>query len=135
MSLPAQCVAGALVSSGKVLLVRRSPFRAYYPSVWDLFGGHVESGESLEDALRREAREELEVELDSCRLLGTVHDPVEHADIHLFVVTAWRGEPVNAAPQEHTEIGWFSAAELPLGPAGLDAYRDLVVEAVTRPEA
>ena len=131
MSLPAQCVAGALMSGGKVLLVKRSPSRAYYPGVWDLFGGHVESGESLEDALRREVHEELGVELDSFRLFGTVHDPAEQADIHVFVVTAWRGEPINAAPQEHTEIGWFSAAELPPSP-GLDAYRDLVVGAITR---
>ena len=122
------------MSSGKVLLVRRSPFRAYYPGVWDLFGGHVEDGESSEDALRREAREELGVELDSFRLLGTVHDPAERADIHVFVVTAWRGEPINAAPQEHTEIGWFPAVELPLSP-GLDAYRNLVVGATTRSEA
>ena len=48
----ARCVAGAMLSSGQVLLVRRSPQRRRYPDVWDLFGGHVEAGESLEEALR-----------------------------------------------------------------------------------
>ena len=31
----------------------------FYPGVWDLFGGHIEGKESPEDALRREAMEEL----------------------------------------------------------------------------
>ena len=57
----ARCVAGALVRDGKVLLVQRSPQVRHYPGVWDLMGGHVEGDESLEDALRREALEELQV--------------------------------------------------------------------------
>ena len=50
-----------------------------------------------EDALRREAMEELQVELESFHLLGTIHDPVEPAEIMVFAVTAWKGEPINAA--------------------------------------
>ncbi|MCY4448013.1 MAG: NUDIX hydrolase [Chloroflexi bacterium] len=125
----ARCVAGAIISSGEVLLVRRSPAARYYPDVWDLFGGHVEAGESLEEALRREAREELGIEIESFLPLGTVHDPVEPADITIFAVTAWRGESVNAAPNEHSDIRWFSLAELP-DFSGLEAYRRLVVEAL-----
>ena len=118
-----------MVRSGKVLLVRRSPHARHYPDVWDLFGGHVEAGESLEEALRREAREELGVEVDSFYPLGTVHDPVEPADITIFAVDAWRGAPFNAAPDEHSAIGWFSADELPHS-SGLEAYRRLVVQAL-----
>ncbi len=118
-----------MVSHGRVLLVRRSPDARYYPDVWDLFGGHVEAGESLEEALRREAREELGVEVESFHSLGTVYDPVEPAEITVFVVVAWRGEPVNAAPNEHSEIGWFSPGELPES-SGLEAYRRLVIEAL-----
>ena len=124
-----RCVAGALLTDGKVLLVRRSPAARYYPDVWDLFGGHVEAGESLDEALRREAREELGVEIASFHPLGTVHDPVEPADITIFAVTAWRGEPANAAPDEHSEIGWFSPGELP-DSSGLEAYRRLVMQAL-----
>lgn len=127
----ARCVAGAIVSDGKVLLVRRSPHVRHYPDVWDLFGGHVEAGESLDEALRREAREELGVEVDLFHPLGTVYDPVEPADITIFAVTAWREEPFNAAPDEHSAIGWFSADELP-DSSGLEAYRRLVVQALAR---
>ena len=125
----AKCVTGALIRDGKVLLVKRSPEMRFYPDVWDLFGGHVESGESSEDALLREAMEELQVEIESFHLLGTIHDPVEPAEIMVFAVTAWKGEPINAAPDEHTQIGWFPADGLPCSD-GLDAYRELVVEAI-----
>lgn len=56
--LTAICVAGAVVRGGKVLLVHRSPSARYYPDAWDLFGGRVNSGETLAEALRHEAREE-----------------------------------------------------------------------------
>ena len=93
-------------------------------------GGHVEGDESLEDALRREALEELQVAIESFRPIGAIHDPVEPAEITVFVVSRWSGAPVNAAPEEHIEIGWFSADGLP-GSAALDGY-ELVVQALTR---
>ena len=125
----ARCAAGALIRDGNVLLVKRAPWMRFYPDVWDLFGGHIEGEESAEDALRREAMEELRVEIEAFHLLGVHHDPVEPAEIKVFAVTAWNGEPVNAAPDEHTRIGWFAADELPASD-GLDAYRELVVRAM-----
>ena len=128
---PAQitrCVAGALIHDGKILLVRRSPQRRFYPDVWDLFGGHIEGEESAEDALRREALEELRVEIESFRVLGTIHDPVESAEITVFAISEWKGEPVNAAPDEHIEISWFEAERLPCSIA-LDSYGELAIQA------
>ncbi len=123
----ARCVAGALISDGKVLLAKRSQLRWFHPDVWDLFGGPVEGEESAEDALRREAFEELQVEIESFRLLDTVHDPVEPADIMVFAISAWKGEPINAAPEEHSRIGWVPVGELP-NSAVLDVYGGLIVQ-------
>ena len=117
-------VAGALIRHDRVLLVKRSPQSRFYPGIWDLFGGHVEEKESPEDALRREALEELQVEIDSFRRLGSVPDPVEPAEIMVFAVFSWIGEPINAAPNEHSQIGWFEADALP-DYAGLDIHREL----------
>ena len=125
----ARCVTGALVRDGKVLLVKRAPNMRSYPGVWDLFGGHIEGEESPEDALCREAMEELGIEIESFHLLGVIHDPVEPAEVMVFAVTRWVGEPVNAAPDEHTDIGWYSADELPESD-GLDGYREMVVQAI-----
>ena len=122
-------VVGALIRRGRVLLVRRAPTRRFYPDMWDLFGGHVEAGESAEDALRREGREELGVDVESFELLGTDWDPVEQVGYAVFSVSSWSGEPVNAAPHEHTAIGWFSADALPRS-AALDHVRELLVPAM-----
>ena len=94
-----------------------------------MFGGHIEGDESPEGALRREAMEELGIEIESFHPLGSIHDPVEPAEVMVFAVMAWKGEPVNAAPDEHTDIGWYSADELPVSD-GLDAYRGMVVKAI-----
>ena len=125
----ATCVAGAVIKDGGVLLVHRSPSRRFYPDVWDLFGGHVEESECLEEALSREAREELGIKVLALRWLGQVYDSVEPAVVHVYAVSSWEGEPVNAAPEEHTEVRWFGAGELPES-EGLDAYRALVVTAL-----
>ena len=47
---------------GKVLIARRS--KAPFKGVWSLPGGHVEPGESLRDAARRELKEETGIEAD-----------------------------------------------------------------------
>ena len=122
-------VAGAVIKDGRVLLVHRSPSAGVWPDVWDLFGGHVDGTESLEEALRREAREELGIEVLALRRLGQIYDQVEPAVVHVYAVSSWEGEPVNAAPEEHTEVRWFGAGELPKA-EGLEAYRALIMTAL-----
>ena len=56
-------------ADGAVLLCKMPIDRGVYPGQWALPGGGVEPGESLEDALRREIREELSVGLASARPL------------------------------------------------------------------
>ncbi|MFH1559999.1 MAG: NUDIX hydrolase [Chloroflexota bacterium] len=122
-------MAGVVIKGGKVLLVLRASSRKYYPGVWDLCGGHVREAEALEVALRREVYEELGINVKAHRLIGVVHEPVEPADIHLFAISDWDGEPMNIATEEHTEISWFSESALPESNA-LDAYRAEVVKAL-----
>ncbi|MFC4106627.1 NUDIX domain-containing protein [Micromonospora zhanjiangensis] len=56
---PLRC-AGALVvdDDGRIFIQRRSPRRRLFPNCWDIVGGHLEPGESDDDALRREVTEE-----------------------------------------------------------------------------
>ncbi len=72
---------------------RRSPLARFYPDFWDLFDGHVDGGECLEDALRREAREKLGIEVLALKWLGQIYDPVEPAVVHMHAVSSWEGEP------------------------------------------
>ena len=102
----------ALVRRGELLLGHRHPERRWYPDCWDLVGGHVEPGESAEQAVRRECREEIDVDVVELRPLEvTFEDPA--VEPHAFLVTRWRGEPRNAAPDEHDAIRWFTSRELP----------------------
>ena len=125
----ARCVASVLIRNDRVLLVKRLPHRRVYPDLWDLPGGHIEGEESAEEALHREAHEELGIHVADYRKLGTVLDLVEPADIIVFAIAAWRGEPTNAAPDEHSEIDWFTADKLPES-AALDCYRKEILEAM-----
>jgi 8-oxo-dGTP pyrophosphatase MutT (NUDIX family) len=57
-------------ASPLVLLGRREAGRAFYPGVWDVLGGHLEPGETSEQALARELREEVGVTPTAWRYLG-----------------------------------------------------------------
>lgn len=55
--------------AGRVLLCRMAPDRGVFPGLWALPGGGVEPGERIDEALRREVREELGVGLASIERL------------------------------------------------------------------
>ena len=102
---------GVFWDGGKVLLGKRSADRPFYPGVWDLVGGHCEPGESPEETLVREAREELGVTPETWRPLAVLldPDPDKHGEYryYLFLVSEWNGTPRNRQPHEHSEIRWF----------------------------
>lgn len=101
----------ALVRDGQILLVHRHPDRRWYPDCWDLVGGHIEAGESADQAVIRECREELAIGIHDPRPVPmALSDPT--IELHSFVVEQWDGEPVNAAPDEHDQLRWFGPDEL-----------------------
>jgi 8-oxo-dGTP diphosphatase len=56
-----EVVAALIVESQMILLGQRSPTRAFYPNVWDVFGGHLEAGEQPHQTLVRELQEDLDI--------------------------------------------------------------------------
>jgi 8-oxo-dGTP pyrophosphatase MutT (NUDIX family) len=57
----------ALIRDKNLLLGHRHPGRRWYTDCWDLVGGHFELGESPEQAVRHECREEIGVGLVELR--------------------------------------------------------------------
>lgn len=102
---------GVLVDGERVLLCHRHPMRRLFPNVWDLPGGHIEDGEDPKDTVLRELAEELGVRGTQCAPLSTVVE-VPGAETHAFVISAWEGDPVNMAPDEHDEVRWVNLSEL-----------------------
>jgi 8-oxo-dGTP diphosphatase len=114
---PAKTVGALFVRpDGKILLGLRAPSKKVWPSHWDTIGGRVEDGESLDEALIREAQEEVGVTPTRFRLVATVRErqPERYGDAlhHVYAVTAWKGgDPANIC-DEHTELKWFSVSEM-----------------------
>ena len=68
-------VVGAMIERGGRYLITQRPPHASLPLLWEFPGGRVEEGETDEDALRRELREEMNIDVDVAEL--TMH--VSHA--------------------------------------------------------
>jgi 8-oxo-dGTP pyrophosphatase MutT (NUDIX family) len=103
----------------------RQPGRRH-PGAWDAIGGKPDPGESLLEALSREACEEAGVEPLDLTALGCFHDG-ERADAY-YVATAWKGRPSNREPSEHSELAWVplhEAAGRPLVPTARAAVARL----------
>lgn len=97
-----------LQADGRFLLGRRPP-GTFYPGYWEFPGGKVEPGEGPKDALVRELREELGIEVRSCYpwLVREFVYPHAHVRLNFFRVTAWSGE---LRDHSHTELAWQTPA-------------------------
>lgn len=97
------------LSGGIVLIKRKNP-----PFGWALPGGFVEYGESAEDAAKREAQEETDLELEDLQQFHTYSDP--HRDLRhhtISVVFIARGTGTPKASDDAADIGVFTPGTLP----------------------
>ncbi len=123
-------VNAVLLRNDLVLLARRSPRRKAYGGLWSFPGGHVEVGETFEEALTRESREEIGILPTRYMTLGSIADPASPvaspATYHMYAVTAWEaGEPA-IMDDEHTALEWFALeAATKLSELALEEYRML----------
>jgi mutator protein MutT len=112
--MPRQTCGGILVSDQKILLGKRKKDRLY-PDIWDIFGGHIELGETKEETLIRELEEEVGILVKEFEFLECYQDkdPTYGIDYihHIYIVHSWEGTPENKNPREHESIRWFSKDE------------------------
>lgn len=108
-------VGGVLFNGNQVLLGKRSPRRERYPGVWDIFGGHIEQGESSYQALSREMQEELGIVVLDALHGGIVSgfgdpDPTPFT-MSVYLISSWAYRP-SINNLEHEELQWFWPDEL-----------------------
>jgi 8-oxo-dGTP diphosphatase len=102
-----------IVKDGKTLLAKRKG--AHGSGTWGSMGGHVEYGESPIEAVKREAMEELGIEIGNLKFLtcmNMIKEGKHYVDIS-FVGEIISGEPKICEPHKIDEIGWFSIDDLP----------------------
>ena len=107
-----QVVAAVLFREGKFLCVQRPVnARVYNSSKWEFPGGKVEVGESREEALVREIREELSVDIEVSEFFMTVEHtyPDFHLSMHVFKCVL---DPGEITLNEHVAHKWLSIDEL-----------------------
>ena len=103
-------VVGAVVErAGRILITRRRE-GTHLAGLWEFPGGKCEPGESLEEALRRELREELGVSVEVGDAVETIDWDYPEKRVRLaFFRCALQGEP---RPLEGQEMAWVSPADL-----------------------
>lgn len=117
---------------GEALLARG---RAFPVPMYSCVAGFVEPGETLEDAVRREVREEVGVELDAVRYIASQPWPFPHSLMIGFEAT-WASGDIEIDETEIVDAQWFRPDDLPMIPPGMSIARTLIdrwVERAGRP--
>ena len=88
-----ECVSFILIDNGKVLLEKRRDDREIDPGLIMIPGGHIENGETEQQALERELLEELGVKATRTDYVCTlIHTTREIQKIHYSLISTWQGE-------------------------------------------
>ncbi len=112
--------AGALILNvkGEIFLSKRGKKAKNERGCWETPGGAVKFGETLEDAVRREMKEEYGVEIDIIKQFPAANHLIPKDDQHwvatTFLATMAKGQkPKILEPDKCDAIGWFSLDTLP----------------------
>lgn len=104
-----EVVAAIIVRDGKVFATERG--YGQWKGWWEFPGGKMEEGESPEEALKREIREELDAEICVGELLDTVEwdYPDFHLTMHCFICSLTSG---SMHLNEHEDAAWLTEETL-----------------------
>ncbi len=104
-----EVVAAVVFEGGRIFATQRG--YGDFKDMWEFPGGKMEAGESKEEALQREIREELDTEVSVDKFLCTVeYDyPAFHLTMHCFICSILEGELVL---REHEAARWLAGDEL-----------------------
>ena len=114
-NFPLICTDGVILHNEKVLLIKRSikPFQGY----WTIPGGHIDYGESSQEALIREIKEETNIDVEIIRLIKLYDDPKRDPWGHIISI-AYLCNPLNIDAEfieneEVESICWNDINKLP----------------------
>ncbi len=118
-----------LVERGDKLLMARS--RHFAPGLYSVLAGFVEPGESLEEAVIREVKEEVGISIKNIQYFGSQSWPFPHSLMIGFTATYGSGE-ISIDDTEIEDAGWFPADKLPPLPGKISIARKLIDWFITK---
>ena len=124
-------VVAALIWNGDKFMICQRPAHKARGLLWEFVGGKVEPGETKEQALIRECKEELNVVLSVGEVfMDVVHEyPDLTVHLTLFNATISEGEPQKI---EHNDIQWITPREIPnydFCPADVEILKNIMKRA------
>ena len=102
--------------TARYLLLHRSEHKDFGAGVWECVTGRVEQGEGFDEALQREVREELGVQVQVEHILGTTHfyrgpsTPDNELVGVVYLCSLQDSASIHISP-EHSEYRWLKAPE------------------------
>jgi NAD+ diphosphatase len=112
----------AVIRDDRILLARA---RRFPTGLFSVLAGFVEAGETLEECVRREIREEVDIQVKDIRYFGSQSWPFPHSLMVGFTARHAAGE-IRIDESEISEARWFQATELPTVPNRASISRRLI---------
>ena len=105
-------VVGAIIKDGDKYLIGQRPAHKSQGGLWEFMGGKIEPGETPEEALARECREELALEIEESRIIDSVIHEYPEKTIRLTLLEC--RPKAGSVPQahEHQAIRWVTPEEM-----------------------
>lgn len=107
-------VVGIITRGGKIFVAKRAPGKKLYPDRYEIVGGHIDLGEQPVEALKREIREEIGLEVEVGAMVGafTFYDnDVFKIELAYLCTPVGDTEPT-LNPADHSESRWIGQGEL-----------------------
>jgi NAD+ diphosphatase len=119
----------ALVIRSREILLARAP--RFPGAMFSALAGFVEPGESIEDCVRREVREEVGIEVDRIEYFASQSWPFPHS-LMIAYTAHYAGGELAPDPAEIAEARWFALDALPDLPSSMSIARKLIDATVAR---
>lgn len=107
----------ALVAKdGKILIAKRAETKSFRPGGWELPGGSVEFGEPAQEAVKRELKEELSIDIEvgePAFCFSYVPEPKLHAiEVDFFATMVNPNQEIRLNKKDHSDFKWITEEEI-----------------------
>ena len=105
-------VVGAIIKDGDRYLVGQRAANKAQGGMWEFMGGKIEPGETSEQALARECREELDLEIEDEHIIDSVIHDYPEKTIRLTLISCSPKSGSVPKALEHQQIRWVTRSEM-----------------------